>query len=274
MYLPKTVMECLVTITALASITKKIRVGCLALSTPFRSLGLVAKMLATIDVISNGRLKVGMGAGGDDAEGKAYGIEFLDLTSRIAQLKEALEVIKRLWQEKEASYQGKYWFLREAECEPKPVQKPYPPITIAGGSPSIIRIMAEHADKCNFPTKWGMRLLSYQSRLDLLSKYCDEVGRDFNDVEKSVNLSVLLGKNNRDLAKQISRWKPVNVSLEAYKKAYLIGTADDISNRISEFADLGVSFFMLKFQDLPHMKSLRIFAEKVMRLLARAQPNR
>lgn len=264
LHLPKSVMECLVTVTALASITKKIRVGSLVLSVPFRNPSLLAKTLATIDLISNGRLEVGMGAGGDDAEGKAYGIEFLDLTSRIAQVKEAIEVMKSLWQTKKASYQGKYWVLKEAECEPKPIQKPHPPITIAGGSPSIIRVMAEHADRCNFPTVWSMKLQSYQSRLDLLREYCDEVGRDFDDIEKSANFPVLLGRDKKDLTKQISRWKPVNVSMKAYKQACLVGTAEDISNRLSEFANLGVSFFMLKFQDSPDMKSLRLFAEEVM----------
>jgi len=264
-YLPKSTMECMVTITTLAAITKKIRIGTLALSIPFRNPGLVAKMLATIDVVSNGRLEVGMGAGGDEAEGKAYGIEYLDLTSRIAQLEEAIEIIKELWQKKKASYHGSYWSLREAECEPKPVQTPHPPITIAGGSPSIIRIMAKRADRCNFPTVWSMKLRRYQSRLDLLRKYCDEAGRDFDDIEKSANLPVLIGRDKRELSRQLSKWKPPNVPLNEYEKATVTGTAEDISEKISAFVKLGVSFFMLKFQDMPEMKGLRIFAEEIMR---------
>ncbi len=266
LYLPKTVMECLVTITTLASITKKIRIGSLALSVPFRSPSLVAKMLATIDVISNGRLEVGIGAGGDKAECEAYGIKSLDLTSRIAQLGETIEVMKALWQEDKASYQGKYWSLREAECDPKPIQKPYPPITIAGASPSMIRMIARHADRSNFPTPVSMKIQDCKRKLDLLRKSCDEVGRNFGDIEKSVSLPVLLGKDKKDLAKQIARWKPLNVSVEDYGEACLAETAEDILDKIYEFSDLGVSFFMLKFQDSPQMKSMRIFAEKIMKV--------
>ncbi len=263
-YLPKTVMECLTTVTALASLTEEVRVGSLALSTPFRNPSLAAKMLSTIDVISNGRLEVGLGAGGDPAEGEAYGIEFLELNHRIVQLREAIEVMKSLWQRNKVSYEGKYWKLKEAECKPKPVQKPYPPITVAGGSPHIIEVMAMHADRCNFPTVWSMEIERYQTKLDLLRRYCDRIDRDFDAIEKSANLPILLGRNERDVAAQISRWKPTEVSPRAYKKACLTGTAEDISSRISEFIDLGVSFFFLKFQDFPYMKSLRIFAEEIM----------
>lgn len=266
-YLPKSTMECLVTITALAAITKRIRIGTLALSVPFRNPSLVAKMLATIDVVSDGRLEVGLGAGGDEEEGKAYGVEYLDLARRIAQLEEATEIMKELWQKEKASYQGSYWSLKEAECYPKPVQRPHPPITIAGGSSSIIRIMARHADRCNFPTVWSMKLQSYQSRLDLLRKYCNEVGRDFDSVEKSVNLPILVCEDRKELAKQLSKWKPINIPLKKYQKAAVTGTPEDILEKISEFVDMGVSFFMLKFQDAPQTKSLRTFAEEIMKRL-------
>ena len=127
MYGKTPILECWTTLSALASLTAKIRLGTMVLCNSYRNPALLAKMAATLDVISNGRLELGIGAGVQKDEHEAYGIPFPKPSERIERMKEAVEIIKKLWTEENANYQGKYYTVNEAVCLPKPLQKPHPP---------------------------------------------------------------------------------------------------------------------------------------------------
>jgi F420-dependent oxidoreductase-like protein len=260
------ILECWTTIAALSSITAKIRLGTMVLCNSFRNPALLAKMAATLDVISNGRLEFGIGAGVQRDEHVAYGIPFPQPPDRVSRMKEAVEIIKKMWTEEKASYEGKYYRINEAVCEPKPAQKPHPPITIGGsGEKLTLKVAAQHADRCD----WGYipSLEMYKHKLDVLKSHCKAMGRNFQEIEKSCWLGgqVFIAKNRKELGERVLQWKPKNVSLEDFHKHNFAGTPDECRQKIRQYASLGVTYFMLFFGEMPNLSGLRLFAETVVK---------
>jgi alkanesulfonate monooxygenase SsuD/methylene tetrahydromethanopterin reductase-like flavin-dependent oxidoreductase (luciferase family) len=239
-------------------------VSCIAHRNP----ALLAKTAATLDVVSGGRLEFGIGAGTQENEHIAYGFGFPEPNERIERLVEALKVAKRLWTQKKACYKGKYYSLKDAVCEPKPVQKPYPPITVGGTGKLLTRkATAPFANRFD----WGFlpSIKEYKQRLEALECDCRAVGRDFTEIEKSCWPAgqILIVQNQSELAEKIAQRKPANLSLEDFKKTTLAGTADECTNQLQVYLDLGVTYFMLYFADLPRTEGLKLFAEGVVEKL-------
>ena len=179
-------MEAWVTTTALAQATRRIRVGVLVTGNVYRHPAVLANMAASLDIISGGRLEFGFGAGWNQQECDAYGIELPALKERFDRFDEALEVIHKLLTETEADFSGRYYRLTAARCEPKPVQKPHPPIVIGGlGERRTLRAAARWADHWNFPGG-GVDVL--RSKRDVLAKHCADIGRDPAEITTSTHL--------------------------------------------------------------------------------------
>ena len=268
MYGKHPILECWTTLSALASLTAKIQLGTMVLCNSYRNPALLAKMTATLDVISNGRLELGIGAGVQKNEHKAYGIPFPKPSDRIDRMKEAVEIIKKMWTEEKSSYQGKYYAINEAICQPKPMQKPHPPITIGGsGEKLTMKVAAQHADRCD----WGYvpSVEQYKHKLKILENHCNAVKRNFHEIEKSCWLGgqIFIAENRKELGEKVSQWKPQNVSMEDFKKFSFMVTPDECKQKIREYTSLGVTYFMLFFGDLPDISSLRLFADKVVKTL-------
>ena len=265
------VFECWTTLSALSSVTTKIRLGTMVLCNSFRNPALLAKMAATLDVISNGRLEFGIGAGVAREEHDAYGIPFLKPPDRIGRMKEAVEIIKKLWTEEKAGYQGKFYRINEAVCEPKPVQKPHPPITIGGsGEKLTLKVTAQHADRYDWGHVPSLKL--YKHKLELLENHCKAVGRDFHEIEKSCwsGGQIFVAQNQKELDEKLLQWKPKNVSVKEFKKLNLVGTPALCRKKIQQYKSLGVTYFMLFFGDLPDMSGLRLYAKTVVKAMKSA----
>jgi F420-dependent oxidoreductase-like protein len=175
-------------LAALAAQTRRIRVGHMVNGNTYRHPAVLANMGATLDIISNGRLDMGIGAGWNELEHTSYGIELLPPGKRLSQFEEACEVIRLLWTQKYADFEGTYYQLKQARCEPKPVQRPYPPIVIGGsGERRTLRIVAKYADVWNFA---GGPVDQFRHKLAVLEEHCRAVGREFASIEKSVQLPV------------------------------------------------------------------------------------
>ena len=179
---------------ALAAQTQRLRLGLLVTSNRFRPPAMLAKIAATVNIVSGGRLDFGIGAGSRPSlpmarrEYDAYGLPFYDAAHAVGSLAEACTVIRRLWTETEPfDFQGTYIQLTGAFCNPKPIQRPTPPILIGGRSAPLLRIAAEHADLWNIP---GGDIDDVISRSALLDRYCAEIGRDPASVTRSIHLSV------------------------------------------------------------------------------------
>ncbi len=185
-------------LSALAAQTRRLRLGLLVTSNRFRPPAMLAKIAATVDIVSGGRLDFGIGAGSRPSyplarrEYEAHGLPFHDAAHAVGSLAEACAVIRRLWTEAEPfDFQGTYVQLTGAFCNPKPVQRPYPPILIGGRSAPVLRVTAEHADLWNIP---GGDIDDVIRRSALLDRYCAEIGRDPASVTRSIHLPVSYGQ--------------------------------------------------------------------------------
>jgi F420-dependent oxidoreductase-like protein len=258
------ILESWTTLAALSSLTSRIRLGTMVSCNQHRNPALLAKTAATLDVLSNGRLEFGIGAGVQEAEHTTYGFCFPKLSVRVERLGEALEVITRLWTQEKATYHGNHYTLKDAVCEPKPLQKPHPPITVGGsGEKHTLKVTAKYADRFD----WGFlpALDVYKRKLEVLENHCLTIGRDFSEIEKSCwpGGQVLIAQDQKELTQKISQRKPASTSLEDFKKASLAGTPDECRERLQVYVDLGVTYFMLFFADLPSVDELRLFSEAV-----------
>ncbi len=179
-------MEAWTTTTALAQATKRIRVGVMVTGNVYRHPAVLANMIASTDIISNGRLEFGFGAGWNQQECDAYGIALPPLKERFDRFDEALEVIHKLLTEEEADFDGTYYQLTAARNEPKPVQQPRPPFVIGGlGEKRTLRAVARWGDHWNFP---GGGVDVFTSKLEVLAKHCADVGRDPSEITTSTHL--------------------------------------------------------------------------------------
>ena len=199
-----------------------------------------------------------------EPEHVAYGFGFPKLSERVERLGEALEVIKWLWTQEETTYQGKHYSLKDAICEPKPIQKPYPPITVGGSEEkNTLKVTAKYADRFD----WGYlpSVEVYKHKLEVLENHCKAVGRDFSEIERSAWPSgqILIAENQNALDEKINKLKPPNVSLQDYMKGTLAVTANECRNPLQVYIDLDTTYFMLYFADLPSTDGLKLFAEAV-----------
>ena len=172
--------------TALAQATRRIRVGVLVTGIVYRHPAILANMAAALDVVSNGRLELGLGAGWNEQECEAYGIELGTLTERFDRFDEALEVIVSLLTRSTSDFKGEYFTLADARCEPKAIQRPHPPICIGGtGERRTLRSVARWAQHWNYP---GGPVESWRQKRDVLLERCAEIGRDPAEITTSTHL--------------------------------------------------------------------------------------
>ncbi len=175
-------------LAAFAAQTTRIRIGQMVTGNTYRHPAVLAHMAATIDVISNGRLDLGIGAGWNEYEHSSMGIPLYPPGERIRRLGEACEIIKRLFTQQLTDFDGRYYQLKEARCEPKPIQKPYPPFVIGGsGEQLTLRVTAQYADIWNFA---GGSVETFQHKVKVLHEHCAAIGRDPAEIELSVQLLV------------------------------------------------------------------------------------
>ena len=265
-------LECWTTLSALAAVTERIRLTPLTLANPYRPPALLAKMSATLDVISGGRLELGIGAGGGKADHLASGFSFPSTPVRVRMLEEALEVIKRLWTETRVDFQGRFYSLEGADNEPKPVQRPHPPVLIGGrGETHVLRAVASHADLCNMG--FEMSLEEHQAKLQVLDEHCHRIGRDPKEIEVTHNTRVLIAEDERQFEEMSAQAAAAaNMSVSDYKSSIsraVAGTPNQCIQQMERYLESGIKYFFLLFPDPISTDSLRLFAREVMPHFAR-----
>jgi F420-dependent oxidoreductase-like protein len=173
-------------LSAYAAQTQRLRIGLIVTGNTYRHPAVLANMATTVDIISHGRLVFGIGAGWNETEHQAYGIPLYSPAERIRRLGEACEAIQRLWTEKAPTFAGKYYQLKDAYCEPKPVQKPHPPFLIGGsGEQLTLRVVARYAAIWNFA---GGTVEDFQHKSAVLDQHCAAIGRDPATITRSVQV--------------------------------------------------------------------------------------
>jgi F420-dependent oxidoreductase-like protein len=253
------VFECWTTVAAISQRTSRIRLGQMVGCNGYRNPGLLAKITSTVDVISGGRLDWGIGAGWYDHEFKGYGYDFPPPKVRIGMLKEAVEIVRSMWTEPDTTYQGTYYSLEGAQCDPKPLQQPHPPILIGGGGEQLtLRVVARLADRSNFggkPEEWARKA-------EILKGHCKDVGRDYDEIEKTWSPEVFVRETEAELeaAGSQSFW---GEAMESWAAGNLVGTPEQVAEKVRTYMDLGCTSFMPWCSDYPSDQTMRLFAEKV-----------
>jgi F420-dependent oxidoreductase-like protein len=242
------------TLSALAGLVPRMKVGTIVLGNTYRHPAVVAKAAAQVDIISGGRLLLGIGAGWQQNEHEAYGIPFYTLKERLERLDEACEVIKSLWTQKRSDFKGRYYQLSDAPLDPKPVQKPHPELMIGGGGEKVtLRIVAKHADHWNV---WGgPKVLARKGAI--LDAHCAAVGRDPKSFHRSANMSLLITDKKAEIDQLADTiMKRMGRHADDARDTCLAGTPDQIREQLGQLKAAGVDtlFIPSMFRPLPELQ--------------------
>ncbi len=259
-----------VTLGALASATKKIRLGTLVSPVGFRYPSVLAKMGATLDSISGGRLQLSVGAGWYEPEYTAYGVPFPPNRQRMQQLREAVQIVRMMWTQDRPSFSGNSYKIKGAWCYPKPVRKAR--IWVGGtGERRLLRIVAELADGWNAT---GTTPEEYEGKLKVLESYCRAKGRNPREIERSYYASGLTAKNEKEFSEFFERYyakfRRQDETAGALAKRVrdsgrsFVGTTDEVIEKIDKFSKLGVTYLILYFPDKDQLEVMRQFAKHVL----------
>ena len=274
----RSVFECWMTLTALAAETDKAKLGQIVTCNSYRNPSLLAKQASVLDVISGGRLILGIGAGWYEHEYLGYGYNFPSAAKRIGMLDEAVEIIKRMWIEPVVDFEGKYYKLHGAINYPKPVQKPRPPILIGGrGEKLTLRVAAKHADIYNLG---GGMPEDFERKVRILKEHCASVKRDPNEIELSFHTEVIIGETEAEVQQFVQElikegfnksyrgkgiWEPI--SKEQFLRNSIVGTPNQCAEQIKKFVELGATYFILYFDKTIERETHKLFAKEVIPLI-------
>ena len=247
-------------LTALAVETEKVRLGTLVICNPFRNPAVLAKMASTFDMISGGRLDFGIGAGWHKPEFEQYGVPYGTFQEREQRLREGLEITKSLWGEELSTYEGKYYNVKNAELEPKPLQKPHPPIFIGASGEKMLKLTAEFADNWN---AFFMTLDEVVAKREFIDRTCTSIGRDQSEIKNSMHTHIFISNDQEDVDKVIGIFRG-EVDTEEYRSRNLIGSPEEIVERVEQYAEVGIEQMQLLFLDCPSRTGLELFASEVM----------
>jgi F420-dependent oxidoreductase-like protein len=259
--------ECWTTMAALAEATSRIRLGQLVTCSLYRNPAYLAKISACVDVISGGRVDVGIGAGWKQDEFDAYQYDFGTIRSRLDRMADTARILKAMWTEEKATVEGKYYSVTDAVNEPKPLQTPHPPLWIgAQGEKVALKIVAEQADGWNHNR--GPEVFDH--KLAVLAEHCKNAGRDPASVRVSAERTCAIFNNDAEREAHIARYWP-GARPDRVNKFYAehcVGTADEVTEELQFFVDHGAELIILWFQDLADVGSGDSQAERFMREIA------
>jgi alkanesulfonate monooxygenase SsuD/methylene tetrahydromethanopterin reductase-like flavin-dependent oxidoreductase (luciferase family) len=234
-------------------------VGHEVLCNSFRNPAHTAKMVATAQALSGGRVVLGIGAGWNEEEYRAYGWPFPPTRVRIAQLAEAIELIRLLWRESPASYRGEHYQIANAVCEPRP--DPIPPVMVGGhGEKYLLRVVARHADWWNYSFR---DTATYLQKQEALKAHCREVKRDYDAIQQVVRVGILIAENEREIERVKARpeTRPLG-------DIHVIGTPAQVTETMLAILRRGAKRFTVNFADVPRPEGAWLFASTVLPALA------
>jgi F420-dependent oxidoreductase-like protein len=255
------------TLSALAQATRRARIGALVNGNTYRNPCILAKMAATLDHISGGRLNLGIGAGWFELEHRSFGIDFKTVPRRLEALDEACRIVKGMFTQEKTSLAGKHYTVRDAMCVPKPVQTPHPPIMIGGtGERVLLRIVAEHADMWNASAS-AERM---HHLIGVIERHGERVGRDASTIEKTVMMPLCYraAPAREQMVQQLIAGMR-QVTPEVARKEIMIGTKDECLATVDRYARAGVTHFIFMLFQPYFLEEVQAFAEEVIPALRR-----
>ncbi|MDR9431801.1 MAG: LLM class flavin-dependent oxidoreductase [Natronomonas sp.] len=263
-------------LSALSERTDDVDIGPLVGSVTYRNPALLAKMATSVDILSEGRLQLGLGAGWHEAEHQAYGFDFPDIGTRIEMLEEAVEIVKRMFTDEHPTYEGRHFRIDGALNNPKPVSEPHPPIVIGGAGPRMLRLIARHADEWNVEISARARGKPIEFKVKKFNEYLENEGRDPDDVRRSWLAHVLVRQDEAAVEEAVDKIFPLPWGEETdmneelsdaddarEKGSMLIGTPSQLATQIERIRDLGFDRLQLMFLDFPDTRSMELFGDEV-----------
>lgn len=256
----ETMFEAWTTLAAISQRTERVKLGQMVGCAPYRNPGLLAKITSNLDVISGGRLIWGVGAGWYDHEFKGYGYEFPSAADRIRALAETVEIVTAMWSEPDVTYEGRYFTLDGAQCDPKPLQSPRPQVLIGGGGEQLtLKVVARLADASNF----GGKPHEFAHKCEVLQGHCATVGRDYDEIQKTWSPEVFLRESEQEIIDGGTR-SFLGEPFDSWREGNLVGTPEQVAEKVLAYVDLGCTGFYPWCSDYPDTETLRLFAEQVM----------
>jgi len=250
--------ECWTSTAALARDTRRVRLGQMVTCNSYRNPALLAKIASTVDALSHGRLDFGIGAGWYEEEYVAYGYPYPGTHERLGRLHEAVEIILSMWTQEEANFGGTYYQVRGAINQPKGVQKPRIPLLIGGGGEKVtLRLVAQYADACNV----GGDIPTIKHKLAVLKQHCEQLGRDYERIKRTalIDFCVIAETEAGVLAKLTPQERD---NVEELRQTWLIGTPEQIRERLAEYEEAGIQELIVRFVDAAKLESVRLFARE------------
>ena len=238
--------DCYTTLPAVAAVTDRVELSALVTSVGYRNPALLSKMLATLDHASDGRAVLGIGAGWYEAEYDAYGYEYPEPETRVHQLRDAVRIAKAMWTEDSpVTYRGEHFVVEDAILEPKPLADPHPPVMVGGGGEQLtLRVVAEHADRWNVPM---VDPETYEHKLAVLADHCEAVGRDYDEITKTVLARALIRETAEEAHDYYESFAEASEGEPVPREEFrgMVGTPEDAAALVGRFQDLGAEMVMI-----------------------------
>lgn len=264
-------LETFISFVLVAEESSRIRFGPLVSSMTFRHPSLVARMAAQIDVLSRGRFILGMGAGWNVPEHEAFGLPFPPVRERMDRLEEGIQVVRTLWGDGPASFEGRYYQLKDVECYPKPVQSPAPILVGGSGEKRTLRIVAKYADEWNAV---GLTPEGYRHKEEVLRQHCEAVGRDPSSIRRSMMAGFVVGRDQVEIHAHLGRigealpnlvrGNPDEVLEGVRNRGWLVGTPSEVVEQIGQREELGLERIMLQHHAQADFETLELIARDVL----------
>jgi F420-dependent oxidoreductase-like protein len=253
--LQEPMLEGWTTQSVVAGLSSKIKIGTLVTGIVYRHPSVLAKVGATLDVLSKGRLYMGIGAAWNVDEATAYGIPFPPVMERMKRLEEAVQIIRRMWTEETATFNGQFYQIRNAYCNPKPIQKPCPPIMIGGGGEQqTLRIAAKYGDACNI---FGS-VETVKRKLAILRDHCRSAGRDYDSIVKSKLGHIVIDKDKENVREAIK-----SMPEDRLREYAIFGTPEEVRRQVEAFRDAGIEYLIVNLEPDRELHALELFANEV-----------
>ncbi len=253
--------ECWSLMAALSQVTKSVRIGQMCTCNSYRNPAYLTKVASTIDSMSGGRLEFAIGAGWYDQEYKAYGYEYPSAGIRLKMLEEALQIYIAMNTEDKASFEGEYYSIKNAINQPKPLQKPYPPLWVCGGGEKVtLKLLAKYGDYGN----WDVDVNGFIHKSEILKDHCEQQNREYSEIKKTLHTNVIIGENQKDLDNKINKITEVTgIPKEMYINKPLVGTVDKVFDTIDEFKSIECAYIIAYVPDIVWGNSLEILSQKI-----------
>lgn len=256
------ILEAWTELSALAAVTSRVRLGVHVLCNSFRNPALLAKMAATLDRISGGRLEFGIGAGWHAAEHSAYGYPFPSPGARLRRLDEALTIIRRLWTEERVTHAGPHYTVNDCVCRPAPLQRPHPPVLVgAGGERLALAVVAKHANVWNVMAPHAGELVR---KRDVLRRHCAAIGRDPDEIRISLQTAAIVCASEAEAERERREAGPAFGLFGDLRANALFGTPEQACEQVLRYRALGVSHFIVWVPERFRAETLAALADGVL----------